>query len=191
MKSSIHSLAPPHPDVVLQAADDVTAHGGAVMIDALARDFGLWEKIKALTILDHRTDLTRGFTSEVIVAQILLSLCTGGINLADAGRLAEDTALARLLGFPRMADASTLARWLNRQTPAANEALWGLTREFLAWVMPRIPAKRLLHSSKTGPPKLDIFFDDTQIEVEGHHFEKTTLNYEGNTSYSWQPSGAR
>ena len=186
VKSSIHSLAPTHLDVVLQAADDVTAHGGAVIIDALARDFGLWEKIKALPVFDHRTDLTRGYTSDLLIAQILISFCTGGINIADAGRLADDTALARLLGFPRMADASTLARWLNRQTPAANEALWGLTREFLAWVMPRIPAKRLLHHGKTGPPKLDIFFDDTQIEVHGHHFENTSMNYEGDTSYSWQ-----
>ena len=154
VKSSIHSLAPTHLDVVLQAADDVTAHGGAVIIDALARDFGLWEKIKALPVFDHRTDLTRGYTSDLLIAQILISFCTGGINIADAGRLADDTALARLLGFPRMADASTLARWLNRQTPAANEALWGLTREFLAWVMPRIPASPPNACSITEKPAL-------------------------------------
>lgn len=168
-------------DTVIQTAEDVSAHGGAVVIDALARDFGLWERIKAVPLLDHRTDKSRGFSPEVIIAQIVFTLCTGGINMEDAGRLAGDTALGQLLGLPRMADASTINLWLNRQTRESTDALWKIIREFIASVMARAPKERLLHKGK-----LDAFFDDTQIEVEGHHFENTAKNYEGDISYSWQ-----
>jgi Transposase DDE domain group 1 len=175
--SKLHS----HLDTVLQTSEDVTAHGGAVIIDALARDFGLWERIRALPVLDHRTDTSRGFTPEVIVAQILLSLCTGGISIEDAGRLAGDSALGQLTGLPRMADASTLTLWLNRQSRESTDALWKIIRDFIAWVMARAPQTRLLHQGK-----LDVFFDDTQIEVHGRCFQGTAKNYEGDISYSWQ-----
>jgi len=34
--------------------------------------------------------------------------------------------------------------------------------------------------------QLEVFFDDTQIEVDGRWFKGTALNYEGKISYSWQ-----
>jgi hypothetical protein len=181
MSRPVFSKTTSHVDIVLQSAENVTAHGGAVIIDALARDFGLWERIKALNLLDHRTDKSRGFSPEVFVAQIVLSFCTGGINIEDAGRLAADTALGQLVGLPRMADASTINLWLNRQTREGSDALWSIIREFVQWVLARAPKERFLHKGK-----LDVFFDDTQIEVEGHHFENTAKNYEGDISYSWQ-----
>lgn len=181
MPNSVFQKSTPHLDAVLQSADDVTAHGGAVLIDALARDFGLWQRIKAEPLLDHRTDTSRGFTPEVIVSQIIISLCTGGINIADAGRLASDSALGKLIGLPRMAEDATLGLWLNRQTPEGCLALWKIIRELTAWLMAMAAPARLLHQGK-----LDVFFDDTQIEVSGHYFENTAMNYEGDTSYSWQ-----
>lgn len=181
MSRPVFSKISSHVDIALQTAEDVTAHGGAVLIDALARDFGLWQRIKAVPQLDHRTDKSRGFSPEVIVAQIVLSFCTGGINIEDAGRLAGDSALGQLVGLPRMADASTINLWLNRQTREGSDALWKIIREFLQWVIARAPKERLLHKGK-----LDNFFDDTQIEVDGHHFENTAKNYEGDISYSWQ-----
>ena len=181
MSRPVFSKITSHVDVVLQTAENITAHGGAVIIDALARDFGLWDRIKALPLLDHRTDKSRGFSPEVLVAQIILSFCTGGINIEDAGRLAGDTALGQLVGLPRMADASTINLWLNRQTREGSDALWKIIREFVQWVIAKAPKERLLHKGR-----LDVFFDDTQIEVDGHHFENTAKNYEGDISYSWQ-----
>ena len=181
MNRPIFSKVSTHVDFVIQSAEDVSAHGGAVMIDALARDFGLWDRIKALPLLDHRSDKSRGFCPEVIIAQIVLGFCTGGINIADAGRLASDPALGQLLGLPRMADASTVNLWLNRQSTEGCDALWGLIREFVQWVMAKAPKARLVRQGR-----LEVFFDDTQIEVEGHQFENTAKNYEGDNSYSWQ-----
>lgn len=181
MTRPVFSKISSHLDTALQTAEEVTAHGGAVIIDALARDFGLWDRIKAVPLLDHRTDKSRGFSPEVIIAQIVFSFCTGGINIEDAGRLAGDTALGQLLGLPRMADASTINLWLNRQTRESGDALWKIIREFIQWVIATAPKERILHKGR-----LDVFFDDTQIEVEGHHFENTAKNYEGDISYSWQ-----
>lgn len=181
MARPVFSKVSSYVDIALQNSEDVTAHGGAVIIDALARDFGLWERIKAEPLLDHRTDKSRGFSPEVIVAQILFTLCTGGINMEDAGRLGADSAPGRLLGLSRMADASTINLWLNRQSREGTDALWGIIREFIAWVMARAPKERLLHKER-----MDVFFDDTQIEVQGHHFENSAKNYEGEISYSWQ-----
>lgn len=181
MTRAVFTKSGSHTDFVLQSSEDVSAHGGAVIIDALARDFGLWDRLRARAVLDHRSDKSRGFSPEVIIAQILFTLGTGGINIEDTGRLAADTALGRLLGLFRMADASTVNTWLNRQTRESIDALWALNREFIAWTMARVPKVRLLPGGK-----LEVFFDDTQIEVEGRHFENTAKNYEGNITYSWQ-----
>lgn len=90
--------------LVLQDALGATAHGGQLIVDALAKDFGLWEKIRACGCMDPRKDKSRGFSPEAIVAQILFSFCSGGISLADAGRLGGDKALGQLLGMERWAD---------------------------------------------------------------------------------------
>ena len=34
--------------------------------------------------------------------------------------------------------------------------------------------------------EVELFFDDTQIEVEGHKFEGARINYEGNRALGWQ-----
>jgi hypothetical protein len=31
-----------------------------------------------------------------------------------------------------------------------------------------------------------VFFDDTQLEVSGQHFEGAALNYHGDVALSWQ-----
>ena len=58
-------------DLVLQDARGATAHGGQLIVDALAKDFGLWEKIRACVCMDRRKDKSRGFSPEAIVAQML------------------------------------------------------------------------------------------------------------------------
>ena len=60
-------------------------------------------------------------------------------------------------------------------------ALWRLNRAFIAWALPKIADGRLLHCGQ-----LELFFDDTQLEVSGKHFEGAVMNYEGNTTLSWQ-----
>jgi hypothetical protein len=168
-------------DMVLEDARCATAHGGQLIVDALARDFGLWEKIRAVDLLDPRKDKSRGFSPEVLLSQFIFSFCSGGVSLADAGRLGSDKALGQLLGMERWADESTLGEWLRAQSPSSLKALWAIIREFIAWTLKRTKAGRVLHGGQ-----LEVFFDDTQIEVSGRQFAGTALNYEGQLSYSWQ-----
>ena len=170
-----------HVDLILQDAKSSTAHGGQLIVDALARDFGLWEKIRAMEVFDPRKDRSRGFSPEVILAQLIFSFCSGGVSLADAGRLGGDKALGKLLGLDRWADESTIGEWLRAQSPESLNRLWAIIREFIGWVLVRAKPGRVRHGGQ-----LEVFFDDTQIEVEGRKFEKTALNYEGCLSYSWQ-----
>jgi hypothetical protein len=176
-----HSKSTPRFEFEAAKADGLTSHGGLVAIDALAREFGLWTKIKALALLDPRRDKKRGFSPELIVAQLVFSFCSGGAGLIDAQRLGDNPALCELLGVPKCADASTLGEWLRHQSPQSVNALQALCRDFVAWALQRAPASRVRRHGK-----LECFFDDTQIELHGRYFEDSAINYNGDTTYSWQ-----
>jgi len=179
--AAFHRKTRSHVDMVLEEASCATAHGGQIIVDALARDFGLWQKIRALDLLDPRKDKSRGFSPEVLLSQFIFSFCSGGVSLADAGRLGGDKALGQLLGMERWADESTLGEWLRAQNQQSLNVLWTVIREFIAWTLERTKAARVRHGGQ-----LEVFFDDTQIEVSGRRFEGIALNYEGKLSYSWQ-----
>jgi len=101
--------------------------------------------------------------------------------LADAGRLNEDEALKALLGVEAFADESTLGEWLREVGPTGWEAVRQINRELVAWTLARAEPGRYLHTGR-----LEGFFDDTQIEVSGKHFEGAKINYEGDLALSWQ-----
>jgi Transposase DDE domain group 1 len=183
MPSNIATKNQTHLDFVTQAADDVSAFGGAVVIDAIARDSGLWDNFAAAQAkIEHRTDTSRGSTPQAIVSQILFGFATGAVSLAGAGRLRLDTALGKLVGLEKMADADTIGKWLGRQTEESVAAVWEINRRFVDWAWKQLPKESLL--GKQG--RLACFFDDSQVEVEGRCFEGAVVNYEGKRSYSFQ-----
>lgn len=155
--------------------------GGLPAIEALAQQFGLWKKIKAVTSLDPRSRKSRGYSPEVILAQLLYSFCTGGDSLADAEKLKSDPIAKRLAGVGTFADESTLGEWLRAQNEESVRALHQLTLEFIEWVMAKATPGRWLHNSQC-----EVFFDDTELEVSGKTFEKARVNYEGKLALSWQ-----
>ena len=53
------------------AAKKLSALGGLPALEALAQQFGLWKKLRALPGLDPRTRTTHGYSPELIVAQLL------------------------------------------------------------------------------------------------------------------------
>jgi hypothetical protein len=177
------SITKSHPRFDFQAAraQNITVNGGLVALDALAREFDLWNKIKATPLLDPRRDKKRGFSPEVPAAQIILSLCSGGAGLADAERLGKDETICRLLGLERTADAATLGEWLRAQSPQSLNALQGLNRDLVAWTLAKADPKRVRRNGR-----LEVFFDDTQIELFGRYFEGARTNYNGDTTLSWQ-----
>jgi hypothetical protein len=160
---------------------DHSIHAGLVAVEAMARRFGLWEKVRALKCLDPRRDKKRGYSPEVIIGQLIYALCSGGGCLSDSEALNDDPLARELFGVGKFADQSQVGEWLREQTEASVVALRQLLQEFAQWVWQQAEPERLLHAGQR-----EVFFDDTQLEVNGKQFEGAALNYNGDVALSWQ-----
>jgi len=158
-----------------------TAHGGQLLVDALCRRFGLWEKLHREPTIDPRKRSSSGFSPVAVVAQLLFSLTSGGASLADAERVGQDRALMKLVGLAKGADQTTLGEWLRAQTKESVIALHRINAELVDWARTQAKPGRWLHAGQ-----IELFFDDSQIEVEGHQFEGARINYDGNRALGWQ-----
>jgi hypothetical protein len=155
--------------------------GGLPALEALAQQFDLWRKLRALPGLDPRTRTSHGYSPELIVAQLLYSFCSGGASLADAERLNDEPLVRQLARVEKFADQTQLGQWLRAQSDTAIAAFWKLIAEFVQWVIARADAARWTYAGRA-----EAFFDDTQIEVFGPSFEGAKINYAGNLALSWQ-----
>jgi hypothetical protein len=162
-------------------SDRATAHGGQVLVDAFCRRFDLWKRLDSLPALDPRKRTGAGFAPSACVAQLLFALSSGGASLADAERLGQDRVLMSLLGLEKGADQTTLGEWLRAQSAESVRALHRLNAQLVDWASAQAKPGRWLHAGE-----VEVFFDDTEIEVEGHKFEGARVNYEGNRALSWQ-----
>jgi hypothetical protein len=160
---------------------DHSIHAGLVAVEAMARRFGLWEKIRRVGCLDPRQDRKRGYGPEVIIGQLIYALCSGGGCLSDSEALNDDPLARELFGVGKFADQSQVGEWLREQSPESVAALRQLLHQLVIWVWQQAPPGRLLHAGQR-----EVFFDDTQLEVWGKHFEGATLNYAGQVALSWQ-----
>lgn len=162
-------------------AEQLSSHGGQVLVDSLARRFRLWDRLAAIPSLAPRKRESSGFTPAAMVAQFLLGFCSGANSLADLDRLGSDPVLLGLFGLEAGADESTLGEWLRAQSEASVEAVMDLNLALVAEVLAQAKPARVRHA---GRPV--VFFDDTEIEVEGKTFEGARINYEGSRALSWQ-----
>jgi len=163
------------------ANTDHSIHAGLVAVEAMARRFDLWNKVRKLSCLDPRTDQKRGYGPEVIVGQLLYALCSGGGCLSDSEALNDDPLARELFGVGKFADQSQVGEWLREQSEESVAALRQLLHEFVVWIWHQADPRRLLHAGQR-----EVFFDDTQLEVFGKHFEGAALNYNGEVALSWQ-----
>ena len=75
-----------------------------------------------------------------------------------------------------------------RKVPASvadhrhSEALKSLNRRFCSWVLRKAPRDLYCYGGE-----LEWFFDDTQIEVTGKHFEAASMNYNGDIAEKQPP----
>jgi hypothetical protein len=150
-------------------------------VEALAQEFDLWNKIRALPGIDPRTRTSHGYSPELIVAQLLYSFCSGGASLADAERLNDEPLARQLARVKQFADQTQLGEWLRKQSDASITALWQLIGDFVQWALERADAARWTFAGRA-----EVFFDDTQIEVHGPSFEGAKINYNGDLALSWQ-----
>jgi hypothetical protein len=158
-----------------------TAHGGQVLVDAFCRRFRLWERLAGIAGLDPRTRKGAGHDAEALAAQIVFTLTSGGSTLADAERIGQDAVLLESVGLEKVADQTTLGEWLRAQTPESVRALCHLNSAFVKEAIAESPARRIRHGGE-----LEVFFDDTQIEVYGKKIEGARENYNGDLALSWQ-----
>jgi hypothetical protein len=163
------------------ANTDHSIHAGLVAVEAMARRFGLWKKVRALPCLDARRDKKRGYSPEGIVGQLIYALCSGGGCLSDSEALNEDPLARELFGVSKFADQSQVGEWLREQTEESVTALRKLLQELVQWVWREAEPGRLLHAGQR-----EVFFDDTQLEVNGRKFEGAAMNYNGDLALSWQ-----
>ena len=163
------------------ANTDHSIHAGLVAVEAMARRFGLWEKVRGLRCLDPRRDQRRGYSPEVIIGQLIYALGSGGGCLSDSEALNDDPLARELFGVDQFADQSQVGEWLREQTPESVVALRKLLQEFVHWVWREAEPGRLLQAGQR-----EVFFDDTQLEVNGQKFEGAAINYNGDLALSWQ-----
>ena len=165
----------------LTNSEQATCHGGQVLVDSLCRRFGLWQRLQEEPSLAPRKRTGAGFTPAANVAQLLFTLTSGGASLADAERVGKDRVLMDLLGLTKGADQATLGEFLRAQSPASVRALHRLNAQLVDWASQQAKPARWLQGGE-----VEVFFDDTEIEVSGHKFEGARLNYEGDRALSWQ-----
>jgi hypothetical protein len=70
---------------------------------------------------------------------------------------------------------------LRAQTKESVLALHRINAQLVDWASQQAKPGRWLRAGQ-----VELFFDDTEIEVEGHKFEGARINYEGNRALSWQ-----
>src|SRR5215475_9256631 len=160
--------------IQLTNSDQATAHGGQLLIDALCRRFDLWKRIEDEPALEVRKRTGVGFSPVAMVAQLLFSFTSGGACLADAERLGKDRVLMDLLGLDKGADQTTIGEWLRAQDKQSALAIHRINAAFVDWASQQAKPGRWLHAGQ-----VEVFFDDTQLEVQGHCFEGARINYEG------------
>ena len=158
-----------------------TAHGGQVLVDALCRRFRLWERISRIEGIDPRKRKGSGHDPEAMAAQIVFMLTSGGATLADAERIGQDAVLLESVGLEKVADQTTLGEWLRAQTSESVRWLCKLNSDFVTEVIGASKPARVRHGGE-----LEVFFDDTEIEVYGKKIEGARLNYNGDLALSWQ-----
>lgn len=163
------------------AAKKQSTLGGLPALEALAQQFDLWKKLRALPGLDPRSRTSHGYSPELIVAQLLYCFCAGGASLADAERLNDEPLVRQLARVEKFADQTQLGEWLRKQNDTSIAALWQLIAEFIAWVTVHAEPARWTYAGRA-----EVFFDDTQIEVHGSTFEGAKINYNGDLALSWQ-----
>lgn len=179
--SKHYSLRPHRLDIEFRPASKASAHGGQLAPFALLEQFGLRRRVQQQPALDPRSDKNHGFDPDVYVISFLTAFTSGGVSLADVERLNEDEPLKAFLGTPKVPDQSALGEWLRALGEPGWRALRQLTREFVAWTLQQAKPARYRQAER-----LEMFFDDTQIEVSGDWFQGAAINYEGNWSLSWQ-----
>ncbi|MBN2783760.1 MAG: hypothetical protein JXR25_02945 [Pontiellaceae bacterium] len=112
-------------------------------INAVAGEFGLWDRVRKDARFDPRKHKGKGLEPVVYVTSLLFSFTSGGDSLADAERLEDDESLKILLGVKKLPDQSAIGEWLRNVGEEGAEGLRTIIRDFCAWAIQKAEGGRL------------------------------------------------
>lgn len=140
----------------------LTAYGGTVLWSAFLRKVRFRDFLR--TLLPHRPQAHNALTPSDVALGFLGGVLLGADKLARVGWLAQDAALADVLGIERIPSQSTLTRFLGFFREAASQRL----QELYPWMLRRLPSHR-------GGYTLDL--DSTALIHEDGHQEGVRIGY--------------
>ncbi len=164
------------PKVTFEFTDlDLTAFGGSSILARTAHEFGLFDLLDGAVSVKVRN---RGASDMETLWSIIACLACGHGSLSDLDGLRSDRAARLLLGLRRVPEARRAGEWLSRLAVTDVKGLWNAAVSFAGRVSPSIVAHEV--ETKGYVP---MFMDATGIEVDGHLFERTRKDYNGNRGY--------
>ena len=113
----------------------LTAHGGLAVWTSFVRESGLREKLA--TVLPHAPTSPNAYDPVDTALGFIGGVLCGADKLARVAHLAQDPAVAQVLGIEAVPSQSTLSRFFAACGRAACEELGGLH----AWVLRALPAR--------------------------------------------------
>ena len=153
----------------------ITANAGTVFLSRMAEEFDLpWLLGDALQIKKR----DRGASDAQMLLSLIYSLAQGEGALKDVDRLKLDMARARLLGLERVPDSRRLGEFLSRFTEQNIVGFRGVARQLCGFIIQQVIEQEIEEKGF-----IPVFVDGSEIEVDGHYFEKTSVGYTGNVSY--------
>ena len=164
------------PRVTFEFTDlDLTAFGGASVLAQTARQYGLFELLEEAVSVKVRN---RGASDVGTLWSIIASFARGHGSLSDLDALRADRAARTVLGLRRVPESRRAGEWLSRLGPMDVTGLWNAAVAFAGRVAPYV----IEHEVETKG-YVPLFIDATGIGVDGHLFERTGKDYNGNRCY--------
>ena len=159
-------------DRVVKAEKDaklprITAKGGLVAAQALARRQGLWNIVKSC--FPARKDATQGFQTEACVSALVFGLLSGGKGFSATEPMRGDDPLLRALGQDAAPSAETIeavVKYVTLEKDGCADANAALHRQ-AAWTLGAMSQKEL----RTCGGFVPFWADGSLLEVEGKRFD--------------------
>jgi hypothetical protein len=153
----------------------LTSYAGSLFLSRVAHRLRLPESIRKAIRLKERN---RGASDVEMLMSLIYSLCAGDGCLRDVDRLGSDETRQGLLGLEEVPGSRRLGDYLARFDGEGVERLRFAAHEAARKVVPEV----VRHEMRTRD-YVPLFLDGTGIEVEGEHFEKAGVGYNGAPQY--------
>jgi hypothetical protein len=159
-------------DRVVKAEKDaklprVTAKGGLVAVQALARRQGLWNTVKSC--FPARKDATQGFQTEACVSALVFGLLSGGKGFSATEPMRGDGPLLRMLGQTAAPSSETIeavVKYVALEQDGCTHANTALLRQAV-WTLGGMKNSDLRACGGFIP----FWADGSLLEVEGKCFD--------------------